>query len=263
MRILGEERPHISISQLTTYLQCPRQYYFQYIQTIPWKSTPPAVVFGDIAHKAIEAINRSLINGSKVIDKDEAIAIFNSGWLEKVESENIQWKCPDESADLLTKGMELIGLYHDNFKISKAREVELEFRLPIIDTATSLFIESHDLVGKIDAISEIGTIIEIKTNSKTPSQLDVDTNMQLTLYSYAYRMLYGQPEDKLMVISLVKTKEPQLVSLKTTRNEASYTRLFRLIDSVLKAIDTGLFYCNQLNIWGCRSCQYVTECELE
>lgn len=262
MRIINEERPHISISQLTTYLQCPRQYYFQYILAIPWKTTPAAVVFGDITHKVIENINRSLIN-DKVIDREEAITMFNTGWLSKLESETIQFKSPDESADLLTKGMELIGLYHDNFKNSKAREVELEFRLPIIDTATSLFIESHDLVGKIDAISEIGTILEIKTSSKTPSQLDVDTNMQLTLYSWAYRMLYGLPEDKLMVISLIKTKEPQIVCLKTSRNEASYTRLFKLIDSVLKAIDQELYYCNQLNIWGCRSCQYVTECEVE
>jgi hypothetical protein len=128
---------------------------------------------------------------------------------------------------------------------------------------TGLFIESHDLVGKIDAISEIGTIIEIKTARAVPNQFEVDTNLQLTLYSWAYRMLYGQPEEKIMIISLVKTKEPQVVCLKTSRGEASYTRLFKLIESVLKAIKQELFYCNQLNIWGCRSCQYLAECESE
>jgi hypothetical protein len=44
---------------------------------------------------------------------------------------------------------------------------------------------------QIDAVSEVGTIIEIKTAGKTPAQIDIDTNLQLTLYSYAYRMLYG------------------------------------------------------------------------
>jgi CRISPR/Cas system-associated exonuclease Cas4 (RecB family) len=260
MRILNEERPHISISQLTTYLQCPRQYYYQYIQAIPWKTTPPAVAFGDVTHKAIEAINKSLMDG-KSINREESVTIFNDGWVAKVESENIEWKFADESADLLVKGRELIGLYHDNFKTSKTRAAELEFRLPILDPATGLFIESHDVVGKIDAIFEDGTIIEIKTNSKTPSQVDIDTNLQLTAYSFAYRMLYGIPEDNLMVISLIKTKEPQIVCLKTARNEASYTRLFKLIESVLKSIEHGLFYCNQLNIWGCKSCQYLAECE--
>jgi CRISPR/Cas system-associated exonuclease Cas4 (RecB family) len=265
MRIMNEERPHISISQLTTYLQCPRQYYYQYVQAIPWATTPPAVAFGDVAHKAIEVINRSLIDGSKVIDREESISVFTQAWTAKSASdtESIDWKTPDESADLLVKGMELIGLYHDRFNDSKIRDVELEFRLPILDANTGLFIESHDVVGKIDAISIDGNIIEIKTASKSPCQTDIDTNMQLTLYSWAYRLLYGQPEDKLMVVSLVKTKDPQIVCLNTTRTEVNYSRLFKLIDSILKAIDSGLFYCNQLNVWGCKSCQYVTQCESE
>lgn len=262
MRILNEERPHISISQLTTYLQCPRQYYFQYIKAIPWAMTPAAVVFGSVIHEAIEVINRSIMNGN-VIDREESVSIFNKAWLAKVESETIQWKSAEDSADLLVKGIELVGIYHDGFNANKVRDVELEFRLPILDTATGLFIESHDVVGKIDAISDAGDIIEIKTASKTPSQLDIDNNLQLTLYSYAYRMLYGQPEDKLMVISLIKTKEAQVVTLKTTRTEANYTRLFKLIESVLKAIDNGLFYTNPLNIWGCKSCQFLEECESE
>jgi len=262
MRKLNEDRPHISISQLTTYLQCPRQYYYQYVKGIEWATTPPAVVFGDAIHKAIEAINRSLMDG-KVIGRPEAIGIFNECWFDRTATENIQWKNSDEDGELLVKGGNLVGIYHDYYKASKARDVELEFRLPIIDTATGFMIESHDVVGKMDAISESGTIVEIKTSSKTPNQIDVDTNMQLTLYSWAYRFLYGEPEDKLMVISLIKTKEPQIVCLKTTRTEASYTRLFKLIDSVLKAIDSGLFYTNPLNVWGCRGCAYLAQCESE
>jgi CRISPR/Cas system-associated exonuclease Cas4 (RecB family) len=262
MRILNEERPHISISQLTTYLQCPRQYFYQYVQAIPWKTIPAAVAFGDVAHRAIEAINRSLMDGN-VIDKNEAISTFTEGWSSKVDTEPIVWKTPDENGDLVVKGRELISIYYDSFSTNKVRDVELEFRLPILDPATGLFIESHDVVGKIDAISEVGTIIEIKTSSKTPAQIDIDTNLQLTLYSYAYRMLYGQPEDKLMVISLIKTKEAQIACLNTTRTEASYTRLFKLIENVLKSIDSGLFYTNPLNIWGCKSCQYLAECEAD
>ncbi len=55
-----------------------------------------------------------------------------------------------------------------------------------------------------------------------------------------------------MVISLIKTNEPQVQCLKTSRGEGSHTSLFRLIDS-------GLFYTNPLKTWGCRSCQYVNE----
>lgn len=260
MKIANEERPHFSISQLVTYLECPLCYYFQYELSIPWKSTPSAVAFGDVCHQVIETINTSLMEGNPITTHD-AIDLFSHSWTSKVEAENIEFKYADESADLLVKGRELVGLYYESFKTCIPIAVELEFRLPILDISTPLFIESHDVVGKIDAISNSGTIIEIKTAGRTPAQVDIDTNMQITLYSWAYRFLYGVPEDKIVVVNLIKTKEPQVLVLNTSRNEIMYTKLFHLIDRVLKSIQQGLWYPNPMNVWGCKSCAYVTECE--
>jgi len=259
MRIINEERPHISISQLNTYLQCPLCYYFQYELAIPWRTTPSAVAFGDIIHRAIEVYNTSLMNGHKVTAEDMT-AKFTEDWKAVIETNNVDWKSADESADLLMKGRDLLALYYQEFSGFRPKAVELEFRLPILDPSTGLYVESRDAVGRIDLISERGIIVEVKTAGRSASQLDVDTNMQLTLYSWAYRMLYGEPEEKLVVVSLVKTKEPQMQLLKTQRCNKDYSRLFHLIARVIKSIDDKVYYPNPLNIWGCRSCQYVSEC---
>ena len=49
-------------------------------------------------------------------------------------------------------------------------------------------------MGKIDAIVSEDTIIEIKTSGKSPVQQEIDSNIQLTLYSWAFRMLFGSDE---------------------------------------------------------------------
>ena len=259
MRILNEERPHFSISQLTSYLQCPLRYQFEYVQGMPWPCLPSAVAFGDAIHTAIGIINLSLMNGG-VISLDKAINEFTSVWNEMLKLENIDWKTAGESEELLAKGNNLVSLYYESFRSCKMRAVELEFRIPAL-SPDGFLIESHDLVGKVDAISQGGTIIEIKTSSKKPCQLEIDTNLQLTLYSYAYRLIYGLPEEKINIIYLMKTKEPELYLHKTARSEKSYARLFQLIGRVLESIAAGIFYPNPLNVWGCRGCPYLVICE--
>ena len=260
MNIHDEPREHISVSQLTAYLCCPLKYYFHYVEEIPWRTTPSAVAFGRTIHEAVKVMNESLMNGDPIVE-EELIDTFTSRWTSQVEGNNIQWRTADECASLMTKGQGLLSLYYGKFHTFKPVSVELEFRLPILDPTSGLYIESRDVVGRIDSISEAGSIVEVKTSGKKPFQLDVDTNLQLTLYSWAYRMLYGVPEERIIVVTMMKTKEPQLEIMKTHRTERDYTRLFHLIERVTECIDHGLYYPNQMNIWGCRNCEYVVECE--
>jgi len=262
MKILNEERKHFSATQLTTYLSCPLKYYFQYELQLPWRSVPSAVAFGDSVHKSVSFMNNSLMNGNPV-SQDDLIGTFNKEWATNIETNHIEWRNPDESGDLLVKGTALLEIYYQKFRTFRPRGVEMEFRLPLLDPASGLFIESRDLVGKMDSVSEAGTILEIKTSSKKPSQLDTDVNLQLTMYSFAYRMLYGTPERQILVAVMVKAKEPHLQIIKTQRCEKDYTMLLHLIARVIACIDKGLFYPNQLNPWSCRYCEYIAECEKE
>lgn len=259
MRIINEERPHISYSQLSTYLQCPLQYYFQYVQCIPWNYTPSAVVFGSSIHNAVEYYHRSLMNGHTA-SLDDVVGKFTSDWGSQIEANSIKWRKPEEPAELLTKGIELMELYHNEYGELAPEAVELEFRLPILDTTTGLFIESHDVVGKIDAIIGDGNIMEIKTASRASNQAEIDNNLQLTLYSWAYRMLYGAKEDKVSVVNLIKTKEPRVEVVQTKRNANDYIRLIMLLDRVITCIQNEMFYPNPIGGYGCSNCQYRTEC---
>ena len=142
----------------------------------------------------------------------------------------------------------------------KPTDVELPFRLPIIDPRTGLFIDKRDLVGKIDAIFTDDTIIEIKTTGKSPVQQEIDSNLQVTLYSWAYRMLFGQQEKAIKVVNLVKTKEPKIVVTETQRTERDHSWLIATTTQVIRAIDNKLFYPNPIGGFGCFNCQYQAHC---
>jgi putative RecB family exonuclease len=257
MRIANEDRPHFSISQLTCYLQCPLQYYFQYELGIAWEKTPSAVVFGSSVHDTVEAINRGLMEGQP-IKNIEAENVFLSSWKINLKENQIAWK--EDPTELSEKGKILIQLYYDQVRNEKPTEVELPFRLPLIDPLSGLFIEKRDVVGKIDSVFT-DAIIEIKTSGKSPVQQEIDQNIQLTLYSWAYRMLFGSNERSIKVISLVKTKDPKIVITETQRTVRDHSWLMATIAQVIRGIEMKLFYPNPIGGFGCFNCQYQEKCK--
>jgi len=257
MRIPDEEKPHFSASQIICYLQCPLQYHFQYEMGIAWEKTPSAVLFGGAIHKGVEQINKGLMNGG--IDIAMAKTEFTATWKDGTSENEIAWK--EAPSDLYQKGGQLLELYADEMKDQKPTEVELPFRLPIVDPKTGLFIVQRDFVGKIDAIFTDDTIIEIKTTGRSPAQQEIDQNLQITLYSWAYRMLYGKPEKTIKVVNLVKTKEPKIAVIETQRTERQHSWLIATVFQVIRAIEDKLFYPNPIGGFGCFNCQYQRHCQ--
>jgi len=257
MRIPNEDKPHFSASQLICYLQCPLQYHFQYELGIAWEKTPSAVLFGGAVHKGVEAINRGLMNGG--IDIALAKTEFAATWKDGTSKEEIAWK--EDPSELYEKGGQLLELYANEMKGQKPTEVELPFRLPIIDPKTGLFISHRDFVGKLDAIFTDDTIVEIKTVGRSPVQQEVDQNIQITLYSWAYRMLYGKPEKAIKVVNLVKTKDPKIAVVETQRTERDHSWLLGSTFQVIRAIEGKLFYPNPIGGFGCFNCQYQGHCK--
>jgi len=50
--------------------------------------------------------------------------------------------------------------------------------------------------------------------------------LQLTAYSYAYRVLFGKEPQTLKVINFVKARIPKMVVIETSREKKDYERLF-------------------------------------
>lgn len=260
MNIQNENKPHFSVSQLIDYLQCPFAYYLRHIAGIQWKKIPSAVCFGSSVHKAVEYMNSRRRDGLSV-NEDDIVGMFYMAWSDAIENNNVSWKKAEEPAELLVKGQQLISLYYKQFHKHIFTEVELGFRLPILDPMTGLYVRSRDMVGYIDAIDGDNTLIEFKTTGRTPSQYQIDGDLQLGVYHWAAHLLYGVPARKILVVSLVRTKQPKIEVLETHRSQDTHTRLLSLIEKVIRAIDHGMYYPNPVGGFGCGSCNYREECQ--
>jgi len=257
---MDEARPHFSVTQLTAYLECPYKYYLMYEERLQWEKVPSGVAFGSAVHRAIERFNRSLADGKmEKMDEKSAIAFFATEWAIESNRDGIEYKNPDEPEELRDKGRRLVQLYCQQFAGLKPQAVERVFRLPILDVSTGLFEASRDIMGAIDLIAD-GEVIEVKTSARSVNQREADTSLQLTLYSWAYRMIHGQEEKALKTVALLKTAKPTIQIVETCRTADDHTRLMELISQVIRAVELRIFYRNPNTRYGCDGCVYRVAC---
>ena len=133
---------------------------------------------------------------------------------EEADENNVVFKNTEEFDSLMEKGEALMTQYVEEFSDLKPSEVEMGFRLPLVNSYTGDLLDK-DIVGKMDLIADGGKIYEYKTGSSAMPKSAVDENLQLILYGWAYKMLYGRKPEKLVLVNLVKTKTPKIQVLDT------------------------------------------------
>lgn len=107
-------------------------------------------------------------------------------------------------------------------------DAEYPFRVPLISPSTRERL-GIALEGFIDLIEEGEVLTEFKTSGKTMDTKNVDDLLQLTIYGYAYKTLFGKEPRLLRVVNFVKTRTPKMVVLETEREKKDYKRLFYLV----------------------------------
>lgn len=244
------DEPHLSVSQLNTYLRCPAQYFFRYICGV---RMPPNgnMTLGRAVHSAIEHNYRHKMQSGDDLPAEALQEVFSQEWDQQVGYTAFESK--EKPGEMKDKGAALIELYRQEVAPQvQPAEVEREF---LIDTgATEL-----PLNGYIDLIDDQGTIIDHKTAGRSYRQDAVDRNLQLTGYSLAYRTLFGEEENGLRIDALVKTKTPKVQQLETTRSQRDIDRFLRLAQQIEQAINGGVFYPNEGFM--CSGCRYTDMCE--
>jgi len=121
---------------------------------------------------------------------------------------------------------ELLGLYFSE-PYKKVKGTEIPFVIPIVNPQTGQRL-GIDLEGIIDLIEEDDTITEFKTSAQTMDPKEVESHLQLTIYSYAFEMLVHRSPKLLKIVDFVKTKKPKMITLETKRSQSDYQRFFFL-----------------------------------
>lgn len=218
-----------------------------------WKLRPSgAQCQGRAWHSALEHNYIQKVRSRVDLPLDE-VTDFYAGALEEELSD------ADRRFDgeLLDQGVKLVRVHHEEVapKVKPAL-VEQEFRVSLGESFP------YDLLGIIDLVERDRTIVDNKSYKRSPNQADLDKDIQFTAYSLGYRLEHGGFESGLRMDAVVKNKKPKVVQLKTYRSNDECRWFLDLVENVVAAIQSGLFFPNP-NGWHCSptQCGYWSDCK--
>ncbi len=232
-------------SKVSTYLQCPRQYQYKYIERIPAPSSPAAAL-GSTFHAIVSKARQE---GWKPADAQAAAAALTELW-GIVRPETSDPDDPDTAKAFVAARDEWMPWFLMWAEPQEDIWIEQFFELEVLGV---------QLQGTVDRVyrQEQKTVIsDVKTGKRTPSDSDLGTDLQLSLYSFAYRQLSGTAEDALEICQVRTQKTPQ-----THRTDEYLAAVIAdVVVPVASAIEQGVFPCNPATKFGCGYCDYQQTC---
>jgi len=248
--------PHLSVSQISTWLSCPRKYRFQYLDKIPWPAVPSALTFGTAVHAALAAMSQARLEGEEP-SLDDLHDAYRVAWA--AESKPIELKDGEtpEALDAMARAMLVVALHQPS--AGRVLAVEEPFR---IELAPSI----PPLVGVIDLIEERdgrAVIVEHKTAGQRFTEQRVTDDYQPTAYAMA-SLEMGLPgvksiEDvEVRFNVLLKLKKPAIDDRPTRRSRRQADELREVALAVWAAREAGIFPPNRG--WACATCPFRAPC---
>jgi RecB family exonuclease len=257
------QQPHVSFTQIDQYLRCPLRYRFLYIDRLEPDFVPAARAFGSGIHAAAAMFFRGVGQGERPRVEDVQ-GYFESFWNLETEHQPLRYGEKESKESLLDLARRMLAVLCAGFQQPGTEVVAVEqpFAVPLIDQETGEILD-RDLVGTLDLLerdAEGLVVVDLKTSTRKYTDLQVETALQLSVYSYAVGLsTFANGDDvRLRFDVLTKTKQPELHRYWTTRDRAGNVRLFRLVSEVLGAIEAGAFH--PIVGWQCKGCVFRSKC---
>ncbi len=217
-----------SYSRLQTFRQCPRKYYYRYVAKVPLKDEPEfiATYLGSRVHETLERVYDNARNG-RLISEDDIVASYRSRWTSEWSPSVV---LPDGAApdDFCRQGEGWVRDYYRRyapFNDSKIIGLEMEIQFPLDPGARS------QMRGFIDRLARsadgVWQIHDYKTNSRLPTQADMDNDSQLAVYEIGIRRMWPDIEQVELIWHFVRFD--QTIRSRRTREQLESLRETTLI----------------------------------
>lgn len=262
---LPQDTLHFSVSQMKTWLMCPKKFEMRYVRGAQPEFVPMPLAFGTAFHSALAYHYQWLMRGEPAPVEEVKVRFVDAFKLAKNGTVPLQ---EDEDGtgfdEAMAKGLQMLDvtLAHPSAQPKKVVGVEVPFTVDLYNAATGETLEEK-LVGVIDLVTEEDgrrVLVEHKTSARKYT-LDILTNdTQLSAYSFAAERL-GWGEVGLRYSVTTKTKTPALQVEDVRRDEGDQADFLATALGVLTAIDAGVSF--PIRGWGCKGCPYRRRCESE
>ena len=237
----------LSYSAISTYLTCPLQYKFSYVEGRPTLPSP-ALSFGSSIHSALEWLYSVPTQDPRPLE--ELLDNLDACWV----SEGYQ--TPEEEARYFLQAKSTLELfYHNNisndprgFQIPAA--IEHKFRIDLG------FCDLSGIIDRLDRDQQGGfEIIDYKTSRRLPPARRLDEDLQLPLYQIAAQKIWEVPVSRVTFHYVMMDHKASFVI--TPEREA---RALETVERVAGRIESEDFKPCRNNL--CPWCDFLADCPL-
>ena len=263
-----QDQLHISHSQIFCYLACGLKYKFQYMEQRPKERISLALPFGKAIHASIERYYRSLLDDRTIVSLDLMQTLFEESLYMELDTAEVPILFKTEAPDTdsaIKMGQGLLKAFYENIDLTGMEIVDVE--LPLSAPLYTEHGEKTDinLVGVIDLLLRDADgnllVVDNKTSKQKKSQDAVDTDLQMTAYSYLLASngyVFSRAEVACRLDVLRKLKTPKLEHYFTSRTAVDRKRFARIANGVLAGIEQRIFI--PVKGWLCSDCSYADAC---
>ena len=253
---------YVSVSQLKTYLRCPRQYELRYVLGEKPESVAVALVLGSAVHAALASYYTSVRDGA-MLSLEAMLEVFAGAWI-AAQPPDMPVLTDDGHplASVASHGAAVVRTFHAHAARAPAVRpvlIETPFNVDLHDPATGEVLDEK-LTGIIDLVAERGgrlRIFEHKTSARRYGRDQLDYDLQPTAYLHAARQL-GLDIEGVTFQVLTKAATPIVQVEDVERDTSAEDEFLLTVVGVLRAIDAGAFY--PVRGWQCRGCAYARRC---
>jgi len=252
---------HISVSSLGTFLRCPRQYRFRYIDRIPAESRASSLAFGSAIHTALAHYYGKLRDIEPEPTAEELSAVFMDAWKEQLRRDvPVLFADKEDEGSLADLGVRMLAVFLEKAQLpAEVVEVEMPFSIELVDPETGEVLPR--MVGVMDAVvkDRDGSfrILEHKTAARRWTEDKLAYDNQITAYGLAAPQL-GLGDAAVTVQLLLKQKAPDFETYTPTRTDADRRDLVDIVRGITRAVRAEAFH--PIRDWHCRGCEYASAC---
>ncbi|MCK4373856.1 MAG: PD-(D/E)XK nuclease family protein [Candidatus Brocadiae bacterium] len=252
MKQRTRQEVHISHSQVSEFLQCPRRYHLHRRLGLRPEFVPSGLLFGSAIHEALAFYHQMRLEGKKT-----TLEALCDAFSSRYEAEQLPVKLrPGESKTRLislAKRMLEAYLLHGEFS-GEVIAIEEGFRLELSDRLPPV-------IGRIDLVEKKPCDGLVVTDFKTARSRREPDPDQLLLYREAVRLLDYPHNGKVKAryILLLKSERPDIVVYEPEPGPGAIDKLRSRYEQVWGAVQSGCSFPHPG--WWCRGCQWQRHCD--
>jgi len=253
--------PRISYSELASWLRCPRQHSYRYLERATPEHKSSALAFGSAIHRALAHFYSAMRDGEEEPCADELHDVFSGAWDEQLaEDVPVLFGDKEDAGGMKDTGVAMLDAFlEQGLRVDRVVEVEMPFSVELIDADSGDSLPRF--VGVFDMVTQAPdgsySVVEHKTGARRWTEDRLAFDAQISGYAAA-APLVGLGEAQVQVQLLLKTKKPAVEVYRPTRTDRDLEEFLEMACGVARSIDAGISFPRR--DWWCRGCEFAGRC---